>query len=127
MLPTSMGELISGLYSYSLTIVGLCVFIMFLYAGVNLMIGRIDLRGASKIFMDAALGTILLYSAYIILNSINHDLVSQRSSSGNSSTTNSASGGGLPVSGNTGSTTTNSGNLQPGGGQFGGGGATSSF
>jgi len=76
--PTTLGELISDLYTYSLSVVGLCVFIMFLYAGVGLLIGYIDKGKAIKIFQDAVIGTVLLYSAYIILNSINHDLVQQR-------------------------------------------------
>jgi hypothetical protein len=74
--PGTLGTLISDLYNFSLSIVGLCVFFMFLYAGVQILItGNVGL--AKKIAQDAVIGTVLLYSAYIILNSINHDLVSQ--------------------------------------------------
>ena len=73
----SLGVFISDLYNFSLSIVGLCVFFMFLYAGVQLLItGNTNL--AKKIAQDAVIGTVLLYSAYIILNSINHDLVDQK-------------------------------------------------
>ncbi len=74
---TSLGTFISDLYNFALSAVGLCVFFMFLYAGVQLLItGNTNL--AKKIAQDAVIGTVLLYSAYIILNSINHDLVDQR-------------------------------------------------
>jgi len=70
---TSLGEMIAGIYSYALEIVGLCVFVMFLYAGFQVMFGN---RGqAFRIMQDAAIGLILLFSSYVILNAINPDLV----------------------------------------------------
>lgn len=131
--PTSMGMLISDLYTYSLSVVGLCVFIMFLYAGVGLLVGFVDKGKAIKIFQDAVIGTVLLYSAYVILNSINHDLVSQSSSIGASNPNSSFSAGGTTGTGSSGIGSTSniiaptSTPFQPGGGSFGGGGATSSF
>jgi len=70
---TSLGELITGIYSYALEIVGLCVFVMFLYAGYQVMFG--NRSQAIRIMQDAAVGLIILFSAYVILNSINPDLV----------------------------------------------------
>lgn len=77
-MPESLGQLISGLYDQSLRLVGLCVFGMFLYAGLTVMISG-DTAKAKKIFWDAAIGVVLLYSAVLILNSINHDLTDQQS------------------------------------------------
>lgn len=69
----SLGQLIADMYSYSLTIVGICVFMVILYAGVQLMFfGNRD--QAYDIIKHAVIGTILLYSAVVILNTINPDL-----------------------------------------------------
>jgi hypothetical protein len=81
----SLGQLISGLYDYSLSLIGLCVFGMFLYAGLRVMI-KGDIGTAKKIFWDAAIGVVLLYSAVLILNSINPDLVSQQADTGTAQT-----------------------------------------
>jgi predicted anti-sigma-YlaC factor YlaD len=71
--PSTLGELVTTAYSFSLSIVGLCVFVMLLYAGIRLMLG--DRALATKVAQDAAVGLVLLYSAYIILNSISHQFV----------------------------------------------------
>lgn len=71
--PSTLGELVTTAYSFSLSIVGLCVFVMLLYAGIRLMLG--DRSGATKIAQDAVVGLVLLYSAYIILNSISRQFV----------------------------------------------------
>lgn len=80
--PTSLGELIGGFYVTALQLVGLAVFLMFLYAGLSYLFnnGRTFIGGAPAwhIFRDAVIGTVLLFSAYVILNSINPDLVEQR-------------------------------------------------
>jgi hypothetical protein len=75
----SLGQMISDLYRYSQTIVGFCVFLMFLYAGLLLMLG--DRSKAQKIAQDAVIGLVLLFSAVVILNSINPDLTSRQGSS----------------------------------------------
>jgi cell shape-determining protein MreD len=71
----SFGSFINSIYEYSLQIVGLCVFAMFIYAGFQFMFG--NAAAGRKIIQDAVVGTILLFSAYVILNSINPDLVGQ--------------------------------------------------
>lgn len=73
---TSLGELVLAIYNYSLEIVGLFVFVMFLYAGYLLMFGRQS--QAIAIMKDAVIGVLLLFSSYVILNSINTDLVNLR-------------------------------------------------
>lgn len=80
--PTSLGELVGGFYISALQLVGLAVFLMFLYAGLSYLFndGRTLVSGdpAWHVFRDAVIGTILLFSAYVILNSINPDLVGQQ-------------------------------------------------
>lgn len=78
--PSSLGDFISQGYQFAQSIVGLCVFFMFVYAGIQLMLGKRDL--AISVVKDAVIGLILLFSAYVILNSINHDLVSQTATQG---------------------------------------------
>jgi hypothetical protein len=72
--PQSLGEVLNQTYAYSLRIVGLCIFLMFLYAGIRLMLFG-DQQQAKKIAIDAVIGLVLLFSSYVILNSINPDLV----------------------------------------------------
>ena len=74
---TSPGALVVFMYSYAQSIIGLCVFVMFLYAGLQLIVTG-DTNKAKQIAIDATIGLVLLFSAYIILNSINHDLVDQQ-------------------------------------------------
>jgi uncharacterized membrane protein YeaQ/YmgE (transglycosylase-associated protein family) len=69
----SLGQFIGALYQYSLGLVGLAVFGMFLYAGIKMMFG--DRSGAIKIIQDAVIGALILLSAYVILNTINPDYV----------------------------------------------------
>jgi len=76
---------VSDLYSYSLKIVGLAVFIMFLIAGLSYMIPALQkIIGADPmdIIKDAIIGMVLLFSAYLILNTINPDLVGGSSATG---------------------------------------------
>ncbi len=70
---------ISDLYSYSLRIVGLFAFVMFVYAGIMYMLPS-DYRPASakepwRIILNVIIGVILLFSAYVILNTLNPALV----------------------------------------------------
>lgn len=69
----SLGQFVGSFYDYALSLVGLAVFAMFLYAGIKMLFG--DRAGAKKLILDAIIGALLLFSAYIILNTINPDLV----------------------------------------------------
>lgn len=70
---------VSELYTYSLKIVGLCVFVMFLLAGIGYILPDSfrpsQLNDQVGIIKDAVIGLVLLFSAYLILNTINPDLV----------------------------------------------------
>lgn len=74
---TAMQDAVSILYSYSLKIVGLAVFVMFLLAGLVYIIPALKTKFGEPwpIIQDAIIGLILLFSAYLILNTINPDLV----------------------------------------------------
>lgn len=74
---TRLGELTADLYSYALTIVGLAVFIMFVVAGLAAMVPALQKKVGTPtdIIKDAIIGLIILVSAFVILNTINPDLV----------------------------------------------------
>jgi hypothetical protein len=74
---SALGEAIGTLYNYSLSLVGLCVGVMFLLAGLAYMIPTLQERFGkpTDIIKNAIIGLILLFSAYVILNAINPDLV----------------------------------------------------
>jgi phosphatidylglycerophosphatase A len=78
--PESLEELISSLYSASIQVVGLAAFLMFLFAGMVRMgiIPQTKPEDSTAIMWDAAIGTVLLLSSVIILNSINPDTTSQK-------------------------------------------------
>jgi hypothetical protein len=74
-----IGKPISDLYSYSLRIVGVFAFVMFLYAGVMYMLPE-SMRPANgtkplEIIKNVIIGVVLLFSAYVILNTLNPALV----------------------------------------------------
>lgn len=75
-----IGQPISQLYTYSLKLVGLAAFVMLVYAGLVYMIPD-SLRqkwhapDPWDIIKDVIIGVIILFSAYVILNTINPDLV----------------------------------------------------
>lgn len=73
----ALRQTVSDLYSYSLKVVGLCVFIMFLIAGLTYIIPGLESKVGKPmdIIKDAVIGLVLLFSAYLILNTINPDLV----------------------------------------------------
>ncbi|HXK36294.1 MAG TPA: hypothetical protein VJ553_01830 [Candidatus Paceibacterota bacterium] len=79
---TPFGPIISDLYSKSLQIVGLAVFIMFLIAGLSYILPEqikpSFMKNPITIIQDAVIGTILLFSAYVILNTLNPALVGVR-------------------------------------------------
>lgn len=80
--PVPLGKVISDLYDYSLGIVGLAAFLMFLLAGLSFIFpplkDALKIKDPWQIIKDAAIGILLLFSAYLILNSINPDLVGNR-------------------------------------------------
>lgn len=74
----SIGQCISGIYTWSLTVVGILAFFQIIYAGVMYLTAagnasRIS-QAKSKIF-KSILGIIILFSSYLILYTINPDLV----------------------------------------------------
>gem|GEM_PF-4728687 len=75
--PVPLGALTAQLYKYSLRIAGLAVFLMFILAGLTYIVPALKtkLGDPVKIIKDAIIGLIILASAYVILNSINPDLV----------------------------------------------------
>lgn len=80
---TGIGQLISDGYIFAQGIVGICAFFMLVYAGILLLNPAQDNRQkAIAIIQDVVIGVILLFSAYVILNTINHDLVNQPLTSG---------------------------------------------
>lgn len=74
-LPNTIEGLIVSLYAGSVRIVGLAAFLMLLYAGVLRLIGNGS--ESNKVIVDAVVGTVLLLSAVVILQSINPDLTQQ--------------------------------------------------
>lgn len=74
----SLGELIVFIFVWSLRLLGITVFVMIFYAGVLWMTaaGNTGQVGeAKKRMTNAVLGAILLLSAYLILYTVNPDLV----------------------------------------------------
>lgn len=74
----SLPAFISSIYSFALTVVGIAVFIRILYAGFLMLTaaGNASKWSDAKTKMqNAVIGTILLFSAYLILYVINPDLV----------------------------------------------------
>lgn len=74
----TVGKCISDIYTWSLAIVGIIAFVQIFYAGVVYLtaagnVGRIS-QARDKIF-KAILGLVLLFSSYLILYTINPDLV----------------------------------------------------
>jgi type IV secretion system pilin len=80
----SAQEAVSNLYTYALKIVGLAVFVMFLIAGLSFIIPPLQQRVGNPwdIIKNAVIGLILLFSAYLILNTINPALVGGGSQGG---------------------------------------------
>lgn len=74
----NLGQCISGIYTWSLTVVGLVAFVQILYAGWMWLtaFGNTSVAGAARSkITNAILGIILLFSSYLILRTINPDLV----------------------------------------------------
>lgn len=76
--PTTLGEMIQLIYNYSFQVVGLIIFIMFVLAGFMWLAagGNPGTIGKARSRMTSAiLGGVLLMSSWLILNTINPDLV----------------------------------------------------
>ncbi len=74
----NLPDFISSVYTFSLSIVGLIIFIRILFAGFKMLTaaGNASAFGDAKTKMqNAIVGAILLFAAYLILYVINPDLV----------------------------------------------------
>lgn len=119
--PQDLGRSISMLYTWSLRVLGLVVFVMFTYAGVLRFFGGANpdnIQKSKAIMTSAIYGAVLLLASVIILNTINPELTKSSFSlprvENAPNTSGSSTGDGtitFPVSG----------------GGFGGGGASSSW
>ena len=77
-LPTDLGQLIQQIFTWSLGILGIAVFVMFFYSGFLWLTaaGNTSKIGEAKSHMtNAVFGAILLLSSYLILYTINPDFV----------------------------------------------------
>lgn len=77
-LPTNLGQLIQQIFTWSLGILGISVFVMFFYSGFLWLTaaGNTSKIGEAKTHMtNAVFGAILLLSSYLILYTINPDFV----------------------------------------------------
>ena len=77
-LPTDLGQLISQIFTWSLGILGISVFVMFFYSGFLWLTaaGNTSKIGEAKTHMtNAVFGAILLLSSYLILYTINPDFI----------------------------------------------------
>jgi len=75
---TNLGQLISGSLSYAVYGVGVAIFVMILYAGFLWMTSAANpgnIAVAKRYMTNAIIGAVLLLSSYIILYTINPDLV----------------------------------------------------
>lgn len=73
-----IGAFVSQIYTFSLTVVGIVVFVRFIYAGFLYLTAAGNTSNtarAKSIMTNAIVGVILLFSAYLILYVINPDLV----------------------------------------------------
>ena len=73
---TDIGGFIEKIYIFSISIVGLLIFIRILQAGVYYFgssVGATENKGTEMV-KDALIGALILLSAYFILNIINPDL-----------------------------------------------------
>ena len=77
-LPTDLGQLIQQIFSWSLSILGIAVFVMIFYAGFLWLTAAgntAKIGEARGHITNAVLGAILLLSSYLILYTINPDFV----------------------------------------------------
>ncbi len=77
-LPTDLGQLIQQIFSWSLMVLGISVFVMFFYSGFLWLTaaGNTSKISEAKTHMtNAVFGAVLLLSSYLILYTINPDFV----------------------------------------------------
>lgn len=77
-LPTDLGQLISAIFVWSLSLIGLVIFVRFFYAGFLWFTAAGNTTNVTKaqgIMKNAVYGVLVLFSAWLILNTINPDLV----------------------------------------------------
>lgn len=77
-MPTDLGGLIESIFRYALGLVGAAIFVNFLWAGLLWFTaaGRTGpINQAKEKMFNALIGAIILLAAYLILNTINPDLV----------------------------------------------------
>jgi len=75
---SDLPSFISSVYSFSLTVVGIAVFVQMIRAGFMWLTaaGNMATAGKAKTMMtNAVIGAILLFAAYLILYVVNPDLV----------------------------------------------------
>lgn len=75
---TGIGQCIGDIYNWSIAIVGIAAFIQVVRAGIEYFTAAgnaSDAKDAKSKISDAILGIILLFSSYVILRTINPDLV----------------------------------------------------
>lgn len=75
----NLGVFVENIYSFSITIVGILIFIRFIWAGwlyLTAAGNAGNVANSQKMMKDALIGAVLLFSAYLILYIINPDLVS---------------------------------------------------
>jgi TRAP-type C4-dicarboxylate transport system permease small subunit len=74
-----LGVFMQNIYSFSITIVGILIFVRFIWAGWIYLTAAGNSSKTSKansMMWNAVIGAVLLFSAYLILYVINPDLVS---------------------------------------------------
>lgn len=77
-MPSDLGTLIESIFKWALALVGLAVFVNFLWAGVLWFTSRGNtgmINSAKEKMFNALIGAIILLASYLILNTINPDLV----------------------------------------------------
>lgn len=77
-LPTDPGQLIQQIFTWSLAVLGIAVFVMFFYAGFLYLTAAgnsANVSEAKSRMTNAVFGAILLLSSYLILNTINPNFV----------------------------------------------------
>ncbi|MGD0977228.1 MAG: pilin [Minisyncoccia bacterium] len=75
----NIGDFMGSIYSFSITIVGILIFVRFLWGGFLYLTAAANpgnIHKAQDIMKNAVIGAIILFSAYLILYVINPDLVS---------------------------------------------------
>ena len=79
--PQDLGQLIESLFKWSLRVVGIVVFVMAVYGSFLMVLAggmpSMHARGR-EVITNAFMGAMLLLAAYVILNTINPDFVSQQ-------------------------------------------------